>query len=100
MAAPFWVRCHSCFSIRVSPAPVPSPMTVWLIASQTPDSSGEGDRVATFGGGVGLAAQPPAATANANMTESANRIRIPPGETDQVYTIKLDRRPIRHRSIG
>src|SRR6185312_812112 len=90
MASPACLRCHSCFSILVSPAPRPAWMVVWLIASHTPDTSSTCARAATWAGGAGCVAHPPAATARANATDPANRIRIPPGETtSSVYTIKL-----------
>src|SRR6185312_12921868 len=80
MALPAWVRCHSCFSIRVSPAPIPSPIVVRDVASQTPETSLAGGGAGELTGGVGRVAQPPAATAKLHATKPANRIRIPPGE--------------------
>src|SRR5262245_35124565 len=98
MAEPDCDRCHSCFSMRTSPAAMPSSMVADVTASQTPETWGpaaaEPALLAAGRRAAHPAAHPSAAIVRATLkkpTKPANRIRTKylPALHPSVYTIKI-----------
>src|SRR6185369_3797615 len=97
MVAPVWVRCHSCFSMRVSPVPIPSVIVARRTPSHTPATTGAGGRgAAALTAGFCPAAHPRAANVRATMETPANRIRVPPAQKSRQSTNYQANLPVRN----
>src|SRR5690242_17640673 len=97
MADPDWDRCHSCFSIRTSPAAAPSSIVADVTASQTPEICGPAAAEPAFAVACRRAAHPAAhpmdaiARATFKKPTKPERIRTKtlPALYPRVYTIKI-----------